>query len=95
MIYYYEIANYSYNGDSTLTTVHGDSEYQFNLAGTDKKDISLSTDNGVLEVKVKEEIVKNVFVGNDFDNVDATYNNGMLTVKFTKDKSPPKEIKIK
>jgi HSP20 family molecular chaperone IbpA len=95
MIYFYKTANYSYNGDSTLTTSQGDSEYQFNLAGTDKKDISLSADNGILEVKVKEEVVKNVFVGNDFDDIEATYNNGMLTVKFTKDKSPPKKIKIK
>ena len=69
--------------------------FDINLAGTEKEDISLNREGKKLIVSVKGEdkyVVACQFV---FDDVEAEYKNGLLKIKFTKDKSPPTEIKIK
>ena len=74
-----------------------DRVYEVNLAGTDKKDISIEIEENQLFVYIKEEFKKylNLYDYDDVENITAEYKNGLLTISIPKKQKEKRVIEIK
>lgn len=77
-----------------------DLTFLFNLAGTPKEEVTIGIEENVLVIKVKDTVVHEVFIvdpiGNNYDykEVTASYIEGLLTVKFEKQKPEKPKSRI-
>lgn len=73
-----------------------DREYEINLAGTDKKDISIQIEEDQIRIYVKEQFKKyaNIYDYDDSENITAKYKDGLLTISIPKKQKEKRVIEI-
>lgn len=72
--------------------------FKLNLAGVDKKNIEIYLeDEKTIVVNYEEKVEKLELVGshNDLNNIEAEYNNGLLTISIPKKQKEKRVINIK
>lgn len=96
----YNLKNLKFQKLSTMMVqnlLEEDKKYEINLAGTDKKDISIEVNDTYLEVLVKggEHTYINFNKYQDTENITAEYKNGLLTISIPKKQKEKRVIEIK